>query len=74
MKPEDKAREDIDRQLTESGWEVQDHRSMNLFPRGVDAELNAIAVREFPVTKPGGAKGLSPSLAARRVLRHHVGT
>ena len=57
MKPEDKAREDIDRQLTESGWEVQDHRSMNLFPRGVDAELNAIAVREFPVTKPGGAKG-----------------
>ena len=54
MKPEDQAREDIDRQLTECGWEVQDHKSMNLFPRGVDAELNAIAVREFPVTKPVG--------------------
>ena len=55
MKPEDEAREDIDRQLIECGWEVQDRRSMNLFPGGVDVELNAIAVREFPVTKPGRA-------------------
>lgn len=45
-KPEDKAREDIDRQLMAAGWVVQDRREANLHAgRG-------IAVREF-LLKPG---------------------
>jgi hypothetical protein len=30
MPPEDQARQEIDAQLAAAGWEVQDHRSMNL--------------------------------------------
>lgn len=30
MKPEDKAREEIDRQLEQCGWIVQDHSQMNI--------------------------------------------
>jgi type I restriction enzyme, R subunit len=41
--PEQKARENIDRQLTATGWLVQDHKAMNL------AAGSAIAVREFPL-------------------------
>jgi type I site-specific restriction endonuclease len=42
MPPEDQARQEIDRQLAAAGWEVQDHRSMNL-------SVPAVAVREFPL-------------------------
>jgi type I restriction enzyme R subunit len=42
MPPEDQARQEIDAQLAEAGWEVQDHRSMNL-------SAPAVAVREFPL-------------------------
>lgn len=42
MPPEDQARQEIDAQLAAAGWEVQDHRSMNL-------SAPAVAVREFPL-------------------------
>lgn len=43
MKPEEEARHEIDRQLSECGWSVQDHADINL-----SAGLG-IAVREFPL-------------------------
>lgn len=43
MTPEQLARIEIDRQLIEAGWVVQDHRSMN-----IRANLG-VAVREFPL-------------------------
>ena len=43
LRLEDRARETIDRQLTEAGWTVQDAKAMNLHAgRGV-------AVREYPL-------------------------
>ena len=45
MKPEDRAREEIDRQLQACGWIVQDHRSMNI------TAGTGVAVREFPIKK-----------------------
>ena len=44
MKPEEKARLIIDKKLKESGWEIQDVKSINLF-----ASLG-VAVREFPTS------------------------
>lgn len=44
MKPEDKARVTIDKKLIESGWTIQDVKSLNL-----SASLG-IAVREFPTS------------------------
>ena len=44
MKPEDKARVKIDKKLIESGWTIQDVKSLNL-----SASLG-IAVREFPTS------------------------
>ena len=44
MTPEQKSRQQIDRQLEQAGWIVQDHRQMN-----ISAGLG-IAVREFPLT------------------------
>lgn len=43
MTPEEEARQEIDRQLEEAGWEVQDYRRLNL-----GASLG-VAVREFPL-------------------------
>ena len=43
MKPEEKARHEIDRQLIECGWQVQNHTEMNLSAGA------GIAVREFPL-------------------------
>ena len=51
VKPEDQARQDIDRQLVACGWMVQDRPSMN-----IHAGLG-VAVREFPVVKPDGKPG-----------------
>jgi len=51
MKPEDQARQDIDRQLTACGWTVQDRASMNIHAGP------GVAVREFPVVKPDGKRG-----------------
>ena len=48
IKPEEKARQDIDRQLGECGWIVQNHKTMN-----ISVGLG-IAVREFPL-KTGDA-------------------
>ena len=45
MKPEDNARQQIDKMLTESGWIIQDYEDRNL-----SAGLG-IAVREFPLSK-----------------------
>jgi type I restriction enzyme R subunit len=42
--PEQKARQQIDRQLEQAGWVVQDYRQMN-----ISAGLG-VAVREFPLT------------------------
>ncbi|HUE71426.1 MAG TPA: type I restriction-modification enzyme R subunit C-terminal domain-containing protein [Pirellulaceae bacterium] len=44
MTPEERARQNIDRQLTECGWQVQDYRQIDL------SAGNGIAVREFPLT------------------------
>ncbi len=43
MTPEQKARVEIDRQLTECGWIVQDHKAMNIYAGP------GVAVREFPL-------------------------
>src|SRR5271157_1499930 len=43
MNPEDRARQDIDRQLGQCGWVVQDKGPMN-----ISAALG-VAVREFPM-------------------------
>jgi type I restriction enzyme R subunit len=43
VEPEQKARLEIDRQLTAAGWIVQDHKAMNL------AAGPGVAVREFPL-------------------------
>src|ERR1041385_89386 len=48
MKPEDRARVDIDRQLTQAGWVVQDADKADLHAsRGV-------AIREFPLARGHG--------------------
>jgi len=51
VKPEDRAREVIDRQLEACGWAVQDRASMNIHA------APGVAVREFPVVKPDGKRG-----------------
>lgn len=43
MKPEEKARQEIDQLLELAGWKVQDYRELNL-----GASLD-VAVREFPL-------------------------
>ena len=45
MNPEDKARQDIDKMLTDSGWVIQDYDDRNL-----SAGLG-VAVREYPLSK-----------------------
>jgi len=45
-KPEDKAREDIDRMLEKAGWDVQDIDHINIDAR------QGIAISDFPL-KPG---------------------
>ena len=45
MNPEDRARQDIDRMLTDSGWAVHDYENRNL-----SAGLG-VAVREYPLSK-----------------------
>jgi type I restriction enzyme R subunit len=44
MTPEQKARQQIDRQLEQAGWSVQDYRQMNI------SAGQGVAVREFPLT------------------------
>ena len=46
MKPEEKARENIDRLLIKAGWVIQDRKQMNL------GESQGVAVREYPMS-PG---------------------
>ena len=43
MTPEEKARQDIDRQLAQCGWQVQSRNEMNIFA------APGVAVREFPM-------------------------
>ena len=45
MKPEDKARQQIDKMFEDSGWIIQDYGELNL-----GAGLG-VAVREFPISK-----------------------
>ena len=45
MNPEDKARKDIDKMLTKSGWIIQDYEDRNL------SESLGVAVREYPLSK-----------------------
>ena len=51
MKPEDQARQEIDRQLAACGWIVRDRASLNIHASA------GVAVREFPVIKPDGRRG-----------------
>ena len=44
MKPEEKARQNIDRLLTAAGWTIQDHEEMNL------GASQGVAVREYPMS------------------------
>jgi type I restriction enzyme R subunit len=46
--PEDRARENIDKLLTDAGWIVQDKRSTNL------SAARGVAVREFPLKSGHG--------------------
>ncbi|MDP9439566.1 MAG: DEAD/DEAH box helicase family protein, partial [Actinomycetota bacterium] len=48
MNPEERARQEIDRLLSGSGWAVQDYSAMNL------GASSGIAVREFPLKKGHG--------------------
>jgi type I restriction enzyme R subunit len=48
LKPEQRARVEIDRQLRDAGWAVQDHKSMAL------GASPGVAVREFPLVKGAG--------------------
>ncbi|UCG87840.1 MAG: DEAD/DEAH box helicase family protein, partial [Gemmatimonadota bacterium] len=48
MKPEDQAREEIDRQLEQCGWIVQDHAKMNIMAG------QGVAVREFKLKSGHG--------------------
>jgi type I restriction enzyme R subunit len=43
MTPEQKARQEIDRQLEQCGWQVQDYRQMNI------VAAQGVAVREYPL-------------------------
>jgi len=43
VKPEEKARQEIDQLLEKAGWQIQDYRELNL-----GASLG-VAVREFPL-------------------------
>src|SRR5262245_36336782 len=43
MTPEIQARQEIDRQLTDCGWQVQDRKAMNIYA------ASGIAVRQFPL-------------------------
>lgn len=43
MKPEDAARQEIDKLLAACGWDVQDYRQMNI------SATRGVAVREFPL-------------------------
>ena len=43
MTPEEQARKEIDRQLAQCGWIVQDRREMNI------SAGPGVAVREFPL-------------------------
>ncbi len=42
MKPEEQARQDIDKQLEKANWDIQDHKKINL------SAGPGVAVREFP--------------------------
>jgi type I restriction enzyme, R subunit len=44
MKPEEKARQDIDKLLDLAGWKVQDLHDLNL------GAGQGVAIREFPLT------------------------
>jgi type I restriction enzyme R subunit len=46
--PEDRARQNIDKLLTDTGWVVQDKRAANL------SAARGVAVREFPVKSGHG--------------------
>ena len=50
MKPEDKARLEIDRQLEQAGWIVQDHREMNL---SAGPGVAVAGSADLPSRKPG---------------------
>lgn len=43
MTPEEAARQEIDRQLRQFGWIVQDYSQMNI-------SAGPVAIREFPLT------------------------
>jgi hypothetical protein len=53
MTPEQESRQDIDRQLVQAGWIVQDYRDMNI------SAGPGVAVREFPLAT--GCEMLSTS-------------
>ena len=59
MTPKEKVRQNIDRQLEECGWIVQDYEEMNI-PAG-----SGVAVREFPL-KTGHA--VYPQTALARIF------
>ncbi|MFM8570708.1 MAG: hypothetical protein ACKOAU_03830, partial [Pirellula sp.] len=44
MTPEQKARQQIDRQLIQAGWSLQDYSQLNI------SAAQGVAVREFPLT------------------------
>ncbi len=69
MTPEDLARQNVDRQLDQSGWIIQDLANMNIMA-GV-----GVAVREFPLTTSEGDEsaskplGRKPSVSMKQILK-----
>ena len=53
LTPEQRAREKIDRQLAAAGWEVQDHRDMDIHAN------SGAAVREYPLKWREGGEAKS---------------
>lgn len=77
VQPEDKARENIDRMLTKSGWAVQDPGNVHL------SAYRGLAIRNFTLKQGYGfayestgmetrfANGLDPLPQSRRVFSFH---
>jgi type I restriction enzyme R subunit len=63
MPPEQKSRQQIDRELEQAGWVVQDDREMNI------SAGRGVAVREFPLTTDQADDMLSVNASAIGVVQ-----
>jgi hypothetical protein len=64
MTPEQESRQDIDRQLVQAGWIVQDYRDMNI------SAGPGVAVCEFPLAT--GSDTIKNSRKSSRTIRRRA--